>query len=124
MGLAELPGSPQHPQLLLCDTSLMACLSFPLLKNRGQSWWGRRNGGGGGHQSCVQLRVKCSANLSYQSGGNSENIPEAAGIHSYHLYQKATNRALLKETGMSRTPLFDDDALRLVPATTLTDTTV
>lgn len=35
---------------------------------------------GGKSQTCVQLRVKCLSNLNYQSGGNSENIPEEAGI--------------------------------------------
>lgn len=77
LGLAELPGSPQLPRLLLCDTCLMACLSFPLLNGDGQGGEGAM---GGKHQACAQLRVKCSANLSYQSGGKSENIPEAAGI--------------------------------------------
>lgn len=34
LGLAELPGGSQLPRLLLRDTGLMACLSFPLPKNR------------------------------------------------------------------------------------------
>lgn len=86
LGLAELPGSPQLPRLLLCDTGLMACLSFPLPKNR--DGHGGEGVMGGKRQACAQPRVKYSANLSYQSGGNLENIPEAAGIPTIAIKRK------------------------------------
>lgn len=59
LGLAELPGGSQLPSLLLCDTGLMACLSFPLPKNRdGRGGEGAVSGESVRHVSNSELRAQ------------------------------------------------------------------
>lgn len=68
--------SPQLPRLLLCDTGLMACLSFPLLN---------KDGHGGEGAMGERVRHVSNSELSAQlilaiNQVVTENIPEAAGI--------------------------------------------
>lgn len=73
----------------------MACLSFPLLKNRNSHG---REGSAGESGMCL-TQSKGSVNLRSQSG-NSENTPEPGGIPTIDfLYQKEQSVPFSKDYG-------------------------